>query len=362
MLNYFLNKQVLVLIFLVCLILLSIPFQNKIDSQRSKFISIEKSIYFKPSTLKKLSLGYGELLSDIYWFRALQYFGNPDHRMSQKNSDLLYNYFDTITELDPKFVNAYRFGGTFLAEPYPIGFGDIEQATKLYEKGRANNPDNFRLPLEEGFIYYIYAKDFEKAAELFDEASKKPGLNDTRRASLKGMAASSRKRVGDRELSKQIWEYIYTTTENEGRKNFALQNLNELNTQDFEDKLTEIALDYQNQYGEFPKSLEQLKNKGYLKKIPKDHEGENFIIASNTSVIRSKSLTKKILDENVRFSNAKARRYKINYGNYPKDMVELKNYFEEAALFEEFRDHPLGEEYIYDPETGKVDYDKWFLE
>jgi len=107
--------------------------------------------------------------------------------------------------------------------------------------------------------------------------------------------------------------------------------------------------------------LEQLKNKGYLKKIPKDHEGEDFIIAKNIKVVRSKALAKKELDENIRFSSARARRYKVIYGEYPQNIDELRKFFEEYSLFVEYRKHPLGEEYIYDPETGVVDYDKWFL-
>jgi len=361
MFSKILNKPILVLTLIILLLIISIPIQKKIDKQRNKFRSIEQTLFLNSNLLKKVSLGFGEILSDIYWFRALQYFGNPDNRMLDKDSMLMYNYFDIITDLDPKFVNAYRFGGTFLAEPYPIGFGDVELSAKLLDKGRKNNPDNFRLPFEEAFIYYIHAKNYDKAAELFEEASKKPGLGDMRSASFRGMAASARKRGGDRELAKQLWEYIYNNTKNEGRKNHALQNLNELNTKDFEDKLTDLSLKYEAEYGKFPENLEQLKNKGYLKKIPKDHEGEDFIIAKNIKVVRSKALAKKELDENIRFSSAKARRYKVIYGEYPQNIDELRKFFEEYSFFEEYREHPLGEEYIYDPETGVVDYDKWFL-
>lgn len=362
MLNKFFNKPLLILAVLVVLVIASVPFQKKIDNQRSKFRSIEHSLHLKPSTLKKISIGFDEILSDLYLFRVLQYFGDPDTKMENKNPQLVYNYFDTITELDPMFINAYRFGGTFLGEPHPIGFGDIENAMKLLDKGRENNPDNFRLPLEQAFLYYLHTNNYAKAAELFEIASEKPGVGATRSASIKGLAANARKRSGDRELSKEIWQYIYETTENEGRKNFALQNLNELNTQDFEDKLTELTLKYENDRATYPSSLKQLKDMGYLKKIPRDHEGEDFLVLKNIKKVRSKTLAKKILDENARFYTAKAKRYNQEYGEYPGNMEELKNYFINTSQFIDYTDHPLGEEYIYDPETGQVDYDKWFLE
>ncbi|MGH7885944.1 MAG: hypothetical protein ACRENO_09650, partial [Thermodesulfobacteriota bacterium] len=123
MLNKLLNKPLLVLTVITILILASIPFQKKIDSQRNKFRSIEETLYLSSSTLKKVSLGFNELLSDIYWFRAIQYFGTNEVNFVNKDAELLLHYFDIITDLDPKFVNAYRFGGTFLAEPAPQGLG-----------------------------------------------------------------------------------------------------------------------------------------------------------------------------------------------------------------------------------------------
>src|SRR3990172_8086053 len=100
------------LILVLALIAISVPFQKGIDNLRGRFRSIEETLYFTSSALKRLSLGYKELLADIYWMRALQ-------------------YFDILTDLDPKFVNAYRFGGTFLSEPPPFGLGDIKKGTML---------------------------------------------------------------------------------------------------------------------------------------------------------------------------------------------------------------------------------------
>ena len=37
----------------------------------------------------------------------------------------------------------------------------------------------------QGFIYYLYAKDFNKAAKYFEEASEKPALSDFRSSSIK---------------------------------------------------------------------------------------------------------------------------------------------------------------------------------
>jgi tetratricopeptide (TPR) repeat protein len=339
------------LIFVFALIVISVPFQERIDNIRGKFRFIEETLYFSSSSLKKISLGYKELLADIYWLRAIQYFGGK--KLEETNPELLYRYFDIITDLDPKFVNAYRYGGTFLAEPPPIGLGDIEKGIKLFDKGRKNNPDNFRLPYEEAFIYYLYVKDYEKAAELFNEASEKPGLSDFRRASIKGMAALAHSRGGSRELSRKIWKEIYETTTNEGRKEFALRNLKELATMDVEDRLTKALREYIRRYNEVPTNLEVLKDAGIIRQVPKEVFGGKFVIVDKLRAIKSSTLINQQLKYNTAFLTAKAQRFKKYFGRYPKDLYELREYIENDTIGE-FPPHPLGEEYVYNPETGVV--------
>ena len=354
------GKPVLVISLIIILILISIPFQRSIDQSRNKFRAIENTLYLTSSMLKKASLGYNELIADIYWLRALQYFGDSEGSLSKKDPDLLYNYFNIITDLDPHFINAYRFGGSFLAEPIPMGLGDIEKGNMLYDKGRNNNPENFRLPLEQAFLYYLYLNDYKKSAQLFEEASKKPGISDFRRASIKGMAASSNVKGGDRELSKIIWEDIYLNTTNESRKNFALQNLKELQTNDFEDKLTKLITTFSKDKNRLPNNLEELVSFGYLKKIPKDHNDKHFFIAPNIKAVKSSSLVEKYFKENLGYLNSRSQRYYKQKGHYADDVDELRTYLE--PTLRGFPEHPLGEEYIYDPETGILEYDDYFLQ
>src|SRR4029077_5439731 len=77
--------------------------------------------------LKKMSLGYDPLLGDIYWTRAVQYYGErvgkPD-----ANYDFLWPLLDLTTPLDPRLLPAYRFGAIFLSEPLPIGAGRTDLA------------------------------------------------------------------------------------------------------------------------------------------------------------------------------------------------------------------------------------------
>jgi hypothetical protein len=346
------KKPLIALVILAALVAASIPFQIKIDDIRGRFRSVEESLYLSSSSLKKLSLGYNELMADIYWLRALQYFGS--NKPAEQNPELLYHYFDIITDLDPKFVNAYRYGGTFLAEPPPFGLGNTQKGIELFDKGRKNNPGDYKLPLEEAFIYYFYPKDYERAAELFREASEKPGISQLRKASMKGMAASAHARGGNNELSRKIWEIVYETSPSEGRREFALRNIKEIDTMTLEVKLTESLREYVKRYGKLPSSPEDMIRSGIIKGgIPEAPSGGEFIIAPRIEAVKNSELSKRKVREDIAYLNAKAARYKSLYGDYPKSLDELREFIE-LETSADFPAHPLGEEYIYDPETGEV--------
>ncbi|NIQ13751.1 MAG: hypothetical protein GTO02_04905 [Candidatus Dadabacteria bacterium] len=344
---------------IVILFIISIPVQKSIDSRRNKFRSIENVLYLNSKTLKRLSLGYEELIADIYWLRALQYFGNT--KFSEQDSEKLYKYFDILTDLDKKFINAYRYGATFIGEAPPLGLGDLDNAVLLLDKGRKNNPKSYRIPLEEGFLFYFYTKNYDRAAELFEESANNVDKSDIRRASIRGMAASAKLRGGKRETAKQIWKYIYDTNPNQGRKNYALLNIKELDTMDVEDSLTMIMSQFYKDYSRYPLSLNEFATYRYLEKIPKDHGDNDFIIAPRINAVKSITLAKKRLKENSGFLNARSWRFKKDFGRFPFDIAELKLYIDETSILRDYPEHPLGEEYLYDPETGRVDYDKSFL-
>jgi hypothetical protein len=339
------------IILVILLIVASVPFQRRIDNIRGRFRSIKETLYFSSSTLRKLSLGYDDLLADIYWLRALQYFGGK--RFDETDPALLYKYFDILTDLDPKFVNAYRYGGTFLAEPQPFGLGDVANGMKLFDKGRMNNPDNFRIPLEQGFFYYLNLKDYKRAYELFKEASDKPGLSDLRRSYLKGMAASALGKGGNRDLSRRIWEYIYENAPDEGRKNFALLNIKELNTMDMEDALTGALRRYLDQYNKFPLNLEELKTRGLIKEIPEEPLGGEFVIVKKLKEVKSSTFIDQKLRVNPAYLTSRAYKFKNLFGRFPKDLGELRRFIKERTTGD-FPPHPLGDEYTYNPDTGIV--------
>jgi len=139
--------------------------------------TIEEVLFLSsPKVLKRASLGYDGLLADIYWTRAVQYFGGRHHN-DARSYNLLFPLLEITTQLDPHLVVAYEFGTSFLAPPPPNGAGQPERAIHLMEYGIQNNPDNWKLYYDLGFVYYINLKNYQKASDAFERGSKVPNAH-----------------------------------------------------------------------------------------------------------------------------------------------------------------------------------------
>lgn len=86
---------------------------RRVDQMRSGATLDEVLYLSSPKVLKRLSLGYSGLMADIYWTRAVQYFGEKHHAGAQRY-DLLAPLLEITTALDPQLVVAYQYGANFL--------------------------------------------------------------------------------------------------------------------------------------------------------------------------------------------------------------------------------------------------------
>ena len=129
--------------------------------------TLEDVLYItSPKTLKRMSLGYDGLLADIYWTRTIQYFGSH-HRNGAQRYDSLAPLLEVTTALDPQLLIAYEWGSTFLSAKPPEGAGMPERAVELVKHGIRNNPNEWRLYYDLGFINYMELKDYAAAADAF---------------------------------------------------------------------------------------------------------------------------------------------------------------------------------------------------
>lgn len=240
-------------------------------------------LYVKsPEAVKRMALSYSAVLADVYWMRALQYYGGMRlDPKSGKDYSLLYPLLDITTTLDPLFNIAYRFGATFLAENYPGGAGRPDLAVKLLEKGIRNRPDNWRYLQDIGFVYYWWRGDYREAAAWFEKASQVSGAPWW----MKSLAAVTVAQGGDRRSSRLLWQSLLAGADNDWLRNNASWRLQQLDALDQIDELQAIVRVCASRTGSFPASLEALARAGYLRSTPVDPAGTPYAVDPQTGVV-----------------------------------------------------------------------------
>jgi hypothetical protein len=232
----------------------------------------EELVLRSPSAVKKMSLGYDSLLADIYWTRAVQYYGSRVG-MDKPNFDLLWPLLDITTTLDPKLIVAYRFGAVFLSEPGRGGPGRADLAVELVKRGIAANPGQWSLYGDLGFIYYWWLRDYADSAAAYLEGSKDPNAPRW----LPMMAARVAEKGGSLETSAMIWSELYSSTNNPKIRDRARQMLQGLKAQQDEMYLDQLAEEYKARSGRYPTSTRELRDAGLLGSIPVDPAGFPYV-------------------------------------------------------------------------------------
>jgi hypothetical protein len=247
--------------------------QTRIDAgTRSEGQAQQDLLLRSPSAIKKMSLGYNSLLADVYWTRAVQYYGERlgDHRTTYP---LLWPLLDITTTLDPKLLPSYHFGAIFLSEP-AIGANRPDLAVKLVKRGIAANPDVWGLYGDLGFLYYWHFRDYKDASAAYLAGSKTPQGP----AWMKIMAARIDQESGSVETSRMIWTQIYTSHSDPNIRKLALNTLRGLKAEQDEQQLDDIAGKYRQRFGHFPVSMAEMRDAGFLRGIPLDPEGYPYML------------------------------------------------------------------------------------
>jgi len=244
---------------------------QRVDQLRTGATLQEVLYISSPKLLKRLSLGYSGLLADIYWTRAVQYFGDK-HHAGAANYDLLAPLLEITTTLDPQLVVAYQYGANFLAPKPPNGAGMPQRAIDLVEFGIRNNPDDWRLYYEDGFIHYTELKDYAGAAEAFARGAQVPNAHPF----LKLLAGRMAEQAGSLDTARMLWTTAYQTTTDRAIRANALAHLRALQVDEDVTTLQELVGKYREKTGQFPQRFSDLETAGLMRGTPLDPLGHPY--------------------------------------------------------------------------------------
>jgi hypothetical protein len=210
--------------------------------------------------VRAFSLGFSDALADLYWLRAVQYYGREKLANAPARYADLLPLLETATELDPRFEIVYRYGAVFLSEQVPIGAGRPENGVAFLKKGADRNPLNWSLRQDQGLFTFVYLGDSVGASAVLRQASEIPGSAPW----LKPLAAKVLADGGNLEASLQMWTIIRDSSEPGVLRTNAEGQLELVKNRLFARHLQERIIEYQSRTGDRVSSLAELRAKGVI--------------------------------------------------------------------------------------------------
>ncbi|MGI8906749.1 MAG: hypothetical protein ACR2IE_09700 [Candidatus Sumerlaeaceae bacterium] len=118
------------------------------------------------AAMRIAALRYDLVAADFLWLRSIQSFGGRG--MTNRDWRPMYNMFDTITELDPYFADAYTFGNLVIGDEG----GKLKEGLELLHKGTFNVYRQYRIPFEGMYVSHWEMND-EKSARWYGRLASK---------------------------------------------------------------------------------------------------------------------------------------------------------------------------------------------
>jgi len=219
--------------------------------------------------LKRVALGFNNLLADVYWIRSVVYYGGKrQSALEGRDFSLLDPLLTFVTTLDPQFRVAYRFGAIFLTEAYPNGPGRPDRAIALLTRGLEANPNAWEYAHDIGFVYYWWLHDYQAAAKWFARGGELPGAPSW----LTPLAATTLAQGGDRQSSRQLWRQLGDTDITWIRQN-AQHRLEQLDAMDMVDELNRASRRFMARTGRPPRDWQEFVAGERLRGVPIDSAG-----------------------------------------------------------------------------------------
>lgn len=233
--------------------------------------------------VRALFLNYNGLAADIYWTRAVQYFGRL-HLGHRRHYPLLWPLLRITQRLDPDLVAAAEYGSYFLADRPPLGAGEPQDAVRLLRRAIRRHPNRWRLYFDLGFVYALNLHQRRQAAEAFAAGALRPGANPV----LYTLAAEWYGQVHQDRLALALWSNLYHSTRSRLLRENARDHILGLRARIAMRQLTRLVADYARRFHHPPAGWQSLIRAGLLPGVPLDPLGHAYRLLPGGQVALSR--------------------------------------------------------------------------
>ncbi len=236
------------------------------------------SIIYLPSGkyLKAATFGYAPLAADVIYLWAIQYYSNM---AIADRYEYLERIFSIIAELDPRWTDPYEVGA-LLAN---IEAGDPRLALRILDLGAAKNPGAWIFPFEAGHLAQMTLKDFALAETYYAKCMTLPGAPPF----VARLRANALYRKGDLATAWETWLEIYNAAPDEETKKIASNHLYQVKAAADLRALSEALDAFRAKTGRLPESLDDLARSGFLKALPRDLDGKDYVYDPESGLVKA---------------------------------------------------------------------------
>src|SRR5256885_9975340 len=222
-------------------------------------------------------LGYHHLGAGLLWLRLVQVVGKRSNTAHEY--EWLYHALDVITDLDPQYDYAYQVGGIVLTHLA----NRVDLSNKLLEKGLEPNPTIWQIPFYIGFNYYFYLRDPSNAADYIARASRLPGPPPF----MALLATQLYAEAGNPETALNFLIAIRSQAPEGWIKEQLETRIKEVIIERDLRLLEKATARYREREGHGPPALRDLVRRGYIRGLPPEPFGGEYILDSRTGTISS---------------------------------------------------------------------------
>jgi tetratricopeptide (TPR) repeat protein len=257
------------------------------------------SIIYIPSGkfLKYAAFGFRSVAADLIYLWAIQYYATPN---IDDRFDHLDHVFAIINELDPRYQDPYEVGAMIAVEGAREVYASrrdlsrgrgraeyaralIQSAFTILDRGDANNPDQWVYSFDAGHIALMTLKDYALAEKYFERCMKIPGAPEF----VERLRANAIFRKGDLQTSWETWLDIYKRAQDDRTRKIASNHLYNVKATIDGAALEAESAKFRERTGRFPADLAALVRAGFIREVPKDLDGKDYVYDPATGKVRT---------------------------------------------------------------------------
>lgn len=272
-------KKISTLIAIILILATIFPFyfvrKHLIENEKPKVETI--AAYPKPDVAKIMFLGLNAFAADLLFARSQYYYGS--HYVTDRTYPLLEQMVRVVLALNPSLEYAIPFGEAAISSMRTPDA--VESANSLLRLGHELYPDDYYYVFNQGYNYFIYLNDMEKAYPLMYEGASMKNAPQKVIWLVNHVATMG----GGYRLG-----YEYTKDRLEKTKDKNMRDQFEKELRHFANllTLTEAAEAYYKKYGRSPdKELKDLVGSKLIKEIPEDVYGGEYYYDEEDRIVKT---------------------------------------------------------------------------